>query len=143
VKDHNSAYKFYIILLRIQKLQHDDSLGEGMFFFSMVFPAHSGPWPPIQFLDHFYTDGRTPWTTDQPVARSLPRYRTTQKQNKRIHRLNIDALSGIRTQIPASERAKTVHALDRAATVIGEGMFNIYDILPATNMVKIIKIVIK
>jgi hypothetical protein len=28
-------------------------------------------------------------------------------------------LSGIRTHDPASERAKTVHALDRAATVAG------------------------
>jgi hypothetical protein len=33
--------------------------------------------------------------------------------------LNIHALSGIRTTIPASERAKTVHALDRSATVTG------------------------
>jgi hypothetical protein len=30
-----------------------------------------------------YTVGRTPWTGDQPVARSLPTHRTTQTQNKR------------------------------------------------------------
>jgi hypothetical protein len=29
-----------------------------------------------------YTVGRTPWTGDQPVARPLPKHRTT-KQNKR------------------------------------------------------------
>jgi hypothetical protein len=45
--------------------------------------------------------------------------------------------------ILASERAQTVHALDRAATVIGEGMFNIHNILPATNTEKIVKILIK
>jgi hypothetical protein len=34
----------------------------------------------------FYTDGRTPWTSDQPVARPLPTQRATQTQNKRTHR---------------------------------------------------------
>jgi hypothetical protein len=43
------------------------------------------PWPLIQFRNLFYTDGRTPWTGDQPVARPLPTYRTTQTQNKRTH----------------------------------------------------------
>jgi hypothetical protein len=66
-----------------------------------------------------FTEGRTPWTRDQPVARPLPKHRTAQTQNKRIHTPNIHALSGIRTTIPASERAKAVHALDRAATVTG------------------------
>jgi hypothetical protein len=33
-----------------------------------------------------YTVGRTPWTGDQPVARPLPTHRTTQIQNKGIHR---------------------------------------------------------
>jgi hypothetical protein len=31
-----------------------------------------GPWPLLQFNNLFYTDGRTPWTSDQPVARPLP-----------------------------------------------------------------------
>jgi hypothetical protein len=30
-----------------------------------------------------YTIGRTPWMSDQLVARTLPKYRTTQTQNKR------------------------------------------------------------
>jgi hypothetical protein len=31
----------------------------------------------------FNTEGRAPWTSDQPVARPLPIHRTTQTQNKR------------------------------------------------------------
>jgi hypothetical protein len=42
-----------------------------------------------------FTDRRTPWTSDQPVARPLPKHRTTQTQNKRIHTKHIHALSGI------------------------------------------------
>jgi hypothetical protein len=45
----------------------------------------------------FYTAGRTPWAEDQPVARPLPEYRTTQTHNKRTY---IHASSGIRTQDP-------------------------------------------
>jgi hypothetical protein len=70
----------------------------------------------FQFHDHF-TDGRTPWTSDQPVARPLSKHRSTQTQNKQIHILNIHALCEIRTTIPVSELAKTVNALDRSATV--------------------------
>jgi hypothetical protein len=52
------------------------------------------------FLIFFYTDGRTVWTSDQPVARPLPIHRTTLTRNKRTHR------HGIRTHdlsIRASE----------------------------------------
>jgi hypothetical protein len=52
----------------------------------------------------FFTGGRTPWTSDHPVARPLPTHRTTQAQNKRIHTPNIHALIGIRTHDP-SDRA--------------------------------------
>jgi hypothetical protein len=41
------------------------------------------PWILLQFSKLFYTDGRTRWSSDQPVARPLPIYRTTQTQNKR------------------------------------------------------------
>jgi hypothetical protein len=74
-------------------------------------------------LGHFFsflilhTVGRTPWTVDQAVARPLPIHRTTQTQNKctqtSIPRVEIEPT------IPVCERAKTVHALDRAATLIG------------------------
>jgi hypothetical protein len=35
----------------------------------------------FKFHDHF-ADGRIPWTSDQLVARPLPKHRTTQTQNK-------------------------------------------------------------
>jgi hypothetical protein len=98
------------------------------FNFTMALPAHSGPRPLIQFRN-FSTDGRTLWTSDQPVARPLPKHGTTQTQNKRIHTPNINTLSGTRTHDPsirpsedssslrprgyrdrlASDRAKTIH----------------------------------
>jgi hypothetical protein len=70
----------------------------------------------FQFFD-LYTLGRTPWTGDQPVATPLPTHRTTQTQNKRTH--TSMPLVGFEPTIPVFERAKTVHVLDRAATVIG------------------------
>jgi hypothetical protein len=55
---------------------------------------------------------------DQPVARPLPTHRTTQTQNKRTQ----TSMPWVEFEptIPAFERAKTVHVLDRAATVIGK-----------------------
>jgi hypothetical protein len=69
-----------------------------------------GPWLLFQFLN-LYTIGRTPWTGDQPVTRPLP-----------THSKNADTSMsrvGFEPTIPVFERAKTVHALDRAATMIG------------------------
>jgi hypothetical protein len=54
-----------------------------------------GPWPLLQFRNHFYTVGKIPWTSDRPIARPLPKHRTTQTQNKPNR--DIYALSGIRT----------------------------------------------
>jgi hypothetical protein len=45
-----------------------------------------GPGLFFSFINDFYTVGRTPWTSDKPVARQLPTQRTTQTQNKRAHR---------------------------------------------------------
>jgi hypothetical protein len=70
----------------------------------------------LQFLSA-YTVGRTPWTGDQPVARPLPTHRTTQTQNKCTH--TSMSRVGFEPRFPVFERLKTVHALDRAATVIG------------------------
>jgi hypothetical protein len=64
-----------------------------------------------------YTVGRTPWTRDQPVARPLPTHRTAQTQNKRTQTSMPQV--GFEPTIPAFERVKKVHALDRVATVIG------------------------
>jgi hypothetical protein len=64
----------------------------------------------------FYTVGRTLWTGDQPVARPLPANRAAQTQNKRIQTSMPQV--GFEPKIAMFEQAKTVHALERAATVI-------------------------
>jgi hypothetical protein len=53
---------------------------------------------------------------DEPVARPLSPHRTIQTQNKRTQ----TSMPRVRFEptIPEFERVKTVHALDRAATVI-------------------------
>jgi hypothetical protein len=76
-----------------------------------------GLWPLLQFRNLFYTDDKTNWTSDQPVARQLPTHRTTQTENKRTQ-TSMPGV-GFEPTIPASEQAKTVHASDRAAAVIG------------------------
>jgi hypothetical protein len=69
----------------------------------------------FKFLN-LYTVGRTPWTGDQPIARPLPTHRTTQTQNKRIQtsmrRVEFEPT------VPAFQRVKIFHALDRAVTLI-------------------------
>jgi hypothetical protein len=57
-----------------------------VFHSSMALQPFVGPWPLLQFPNLFFTDGRTPLTSDQPVARPLPTHRTTQTQKKRTHR---------------------------------------------------------
>jgi hypothetical protein len=47
-----------------------------------------------------FTVGRIPWTGDQLIARTLPKHRTKQTENKGIHTSNIHALCGIRTKDP-------------------------------------------
>jgi hypothetical protein len=63
-----------------------------------------------------YTVSRTSQMGDQPVARPLPTHRTTQTQNKCTQ----TSMPGVRFEpmIPVFKQAKTVHALDHAATVI-------------------------
>jgi hypothetical protein len=55
------------------------------FLFSNGSTALCGPWPLFQF-PNLHTVGRTPWTSDQPVVRPLLIHRTTQTQNKHIHK---------------------------------------------------------
>jgi hypothetical protein len=64
-----------------------------------------------------YAFGRIPWTGDQPVARPLSTHRRTQTLNKRTQPFMLRVRFEPTT--PEFERAKTVHALDRVATVIG------------------------
>jgi carboxylesterase type B len=54
---------------------------------------------------------------DQPVARPLPTHRTTQTQNKRTQTYMTRV--GFEPTTTVFEGTKAVHALDRAATVIG------------------------
>jgi hypothetical protein len=69
--------------------------------------------PLVQFRNHFFTDDRTPWMSDQPVAKPLPKHRTTQTQNKRIHTPNIHALSGIQTHDPSVRAGEDCSCLRR------------------------------
>jgi hypothetical protein len=82
----------------------------------MALQPFVGPWPLFQFLNVFTVD-RTPWTGGQPIARPLPIQRTTQIQNKRTQ--TSMPRVGFEPMIPEFERAKTGHASDRVATVIG------------------------
>jgi hypothetical protein len=45
------------------------------FIHQWLYSPSVGPWPLLRFRNLFYTDGRTPWTSDQPVARPLPTHR--------------------------------------------------------------------
>jgi hypothetical protein len=89
------------------------------------FTGSTAPWAlasAFQFHDHF-KDCRTSWMSDQLVARPLPKHRTTQTQNKHIHTQQTSMpCVGFEPTIPASERAKTVHILDRSATVTGNNI---------------------
>jgi hypothetical protein len=78
-----------------------------------------GPWSFSSFLI-FYTVGRTPWTGDQPVARSLLAHRIAQTRNKRTQTSMPQV--GFELTIPVFERTKVVHTLDHSATVSGREM---------------------
>jgi hypothetical protein len=64
-----------------------------------------------------YTVGRTLCTGDEPVVRPLPTHWTSQTNNNSTQTSILWARS--EPTIPTFERAKAVHALDRAGTVIG------------------------
>jgi hypothetical protein len=81
-------------------------------------------WPLLQFRNLFYTDGRTPWTKDQPAASPRPSHGTTQTRTQ-----TLTPWVRFEPTITASEQEKTVYALDRAATVIGCSTFQITEIL--------------
>jgi hypothetical protein len=74
-------------------------------------------WPLFSFFI-LHAVVRTPWTGDQPIGRSRPIHRTTQTQNK-CKQTSMPRV-GFEPTIPVFERAKTVHASDRAPTVVGK-----------------------
>jgi hypothetical protein len=87
-----------------------------------IHPTARPPTNPSTYLCRFlsfliHTVSRISRTGDQPVTRPLPTYRTTQTQNKRPQ----TSMSRVEFEptIPVFQRAKTVHGLDRAATLIG------------------------
>jgi hypothetical protein len=84
--------------------------------FATALPAHSGPWPLIQFRNHFsQTAGFLGRVISPPQGRYL---------NTGLHKHRINAYTqqtsvpwvGFEPTIPASEQAERVHGLDRAAT---------------------------
>jgi hypothetical protein len=99
-EDGNRSYSRNVICIKYLWL-YSPLLGLGRFFSFLI----------------FYTVGRTSWTEDQPVVRPLPTERTTQTQNKRTQTSMPQV--GFEPTIPVFERAKTIHALDRAAAVMG------------------------
>jgi hypothetical protein len=85
------------------------------------------------------TIGRTPWTSDVLVVRTLPKHRTTQTHNKHIYTPNIHAVSGIRTHdhsVRASENSSYLRPrghCDRRKYVLHSFTYNI----TVTNLKKI------
>jgi hypothetical protein len=84
-----------------------------------------------------FTDGRTPWTSDQLVARPLPKHRRAQTQNKHIHTPNIHALSGIRTH-DASVRASEDNSCLRLLGCCDRHMWDIG--LQISTLIKCLKL---
>jgi hypothetical protein len=88
-------------------------------FFSMALPARSGPRPLIQFRNHF---SQAVGLLGRVISPSQGRYLNTgqHKHRKNAYKYQTSMLQmGFERTNPAFQRAKTVHALDRAATVTG------------------------
>jgi hypothetical protein len=66
----------------------------------------------LQLLNPRTVD-RTPWTGDQPGAKPLHTHTQNRRTQTSMHRM------GFEPTIPVFKREKTVHTVDRAATVIG------------------------
>jgi hypothetical protein len=83
---------------------------------SMALQPFVGPWPSFQFLD-LLTQSVGLFGRVISASQGLYLNRGQHKQNK--HTQTSMPRVGFGPTIPVFERAKTVHALDRAATVIG------------------------
>jgi hypothetical protein len=85
----------------------------------MALPAHIGPRPLIQSRNHF---SQTVGLLGRVISPSQGRYLDTGQHKHRINSYTHETSMfwvGFEPTIPASERAKIVHALDRAAAVTG------------------------
>jgi hypothetical protein len=93
----------------------DGQLERSLLSFSMALPAHSGPTPLIQFSNHFSQPvGLLGWV----ISPSQGLYLHTEQHKCRINKYTKHPCLEWHSN-PASERAKTVHDLDRAVTVSG------------------------
>jgi hypothetical protein len=94
-----------------------DSVYLHVFLFTIALPAYSGPWPLIQFHNHF---SQRIGLLGRVINPSQGLYLNTWQHKHRInvytHQTSMPWV-GFEPTIPASERTNTVHALDRAATV--------------------------
>jgi hypothetical protein len=101
------------------------------------------PWPLLKFRNLFFTDGRTPLTSDQPVVRPLPTHRGTQTQNKRTHRhLCLEWDSNPRSQCSSERRYIMLRPrghCDRQDVVYGlefkDTGFEIFTVMPVQIVV--------
>jgi hypothetical protein len=85
----------------------------------MALPAHSGPMPLIQFRNHFsQTVGLLGRVISPSECRHLNKGQHKHKINAYTHQTSMPWVR-FEPTIPGSERAKTVPALHRAATVTG------------------------
>jgi hypothetical protein len=86
----------------------------------MALPAYSGPRPLIQFINNF---SQTVELLGRVIGPSQGRYLNTGQPKHRInaytHQTSMPWV-WFESTIPASERAKAVRALDRAAAVTGK-----------------------
>jgi hypothetical protein len=78
----------------------------------MALPAHSGPRPPIQFRNHFSQTVGLLGRIRPSQSRYLNTGQHKHKMNAYTHRTSVPWV-GFSPTIPGSERAKSVHALDR------------------------------
>jgi hypothetical protein len=85
-------------------------------YLSMVLQPFVGPWLVFSFLI-FYTVCRVLLTGNQIVAGPLSTHMSAQTQTERTQASML--LVGFEPMILVLERGKKIHALDRAATVIG------------------------
>jgi hypothetical protein len=87
-----------------------------VFCLSVALQPFVGPWPLFLFLDPFTQSVEFLGRGISPSQGRYP-HRTAQTQNKRIQ-ASMPRM-GFETTIPVFERAKTVHASDSVAALIG------------------------
>jgi hypothetical protein len=76
-----------------------------IFFLNGSFSPYRAPRLFFSSVIIFYTVGRTPRTSDKPVARPLPIHRTIKTQNKRIHKHSfLEWDSNPRSERPSKRR---------------------------------------